>query len=338
MKIYTIRDIAQMAGVSVTTVSRVLNNRPDVSKGTQDRVREVIAQCHFVGNANARGLKQAESDLVAVIIRGRRNPFLNELAEAMLQYAGDGRATFVTEYIDEQADEFYRARTLIGERRVAGVIFVGSRIDERCRVLEDVGIPMLFATVSAEGTVMARASSVSIDDERMAREAVSALLDRGHRRIAVFGGNREGKDSLALRALGAREALEARGLALDDACYVETRLTLPDAHAAALDFFRRRPDVDAAFCMSDTAAMGVIRALHDLGRAVPGDVSVLGVDGVDVDEYLTPRLSTIAQPVQEIARQSVEVLRDMMERGAPARHVTVGAELILRESVREGRL
>ena len=333
MKIYTIRDIAQMAGVSVTTVSRVLNGRPDVSRATLEKVRRVMDECHFVGNANARGLKQAETSLVAVIIRGRRNPFLNELAEAMLQWAGESRAAFLTEYIDEQADEFRRARTLISERRIAGIIFVGSRIDERCAALSDVNIPMVFATVSTQDTVMARASSVSIDDERMAREAVEALLERGHRHLVVFGGAPEGADSLALRALGAREAMEARGLSLQEARYVETRLTLSDAYAAAMDFFRRG-EADAAFCMSDTVAMGVIRALHDLGRRVPEDVSVLGVDGVDLDEFLTPRLSTVAQPVQELARRSVEVLRDMMERGAPPRHVTVGAKLILRESVR----
>lgn len=335
MKIYTIRDIAQMAGVSVTTVSRVLNNRPDVSRETQEKVRRVMQEHHFVGNANARGLKQAESDLIAVIIRGRRNPFLNDLAELMLQYAWDSRAAFITEYIDERADEFHHALRLIGERRITGIIFVGSRIDERCASLADMGIPMVFATVSTENTAMARrASSVSIDDRSMAREAVNALLDRGCRRIVVFGGDREGTDSLALRAQGAQEALEARGLTLDEDHYVETRLTLEDAYAAAFDYFRSRPDADAAFCMSDTAAMGVMRALHDLRRRVPEDVSVLGVDGVDVDEFLTPRLSTVAQPVQEIARRSVEVLRDMMERGAPAQHVTVGAELILRESVK----
>ena len=334
MKIYTIRDIAQMAGVSVTTVSRVLNNRPDVSRETQEKVRLVMQEHHFVGNANARRLKQAETDLIALIIRGRRNPCLNELAEAMLFCARDGGAAFITEYINERADEFRHARKLIGERRITGVIFVGSRIDGRCEALAGVNIPMVFATVSTEGTAMARASSVSIDDGRMARKAVNALLDRGCRRVAVFGGDREGTDSLALRAQGAREALEARGLTLSGDYYVETRLTLADAHAAALDFFRRCPEADAAFCMSDMAAMGVMRALSDLKKRVPEDVSVLGVDGVDMDEFLTPRLSTVAQPVQEIARQSVEVLRDMMERGAPARHVTVGAELILRESVR----
>ena len=163
MKIYTIRDIAKLAGVSVTTVSRVLNQRPDVSRETQEKVRRVMAECHFVGNANARGLKQADSDLVIIIIRGRRNPFLNALAECMIQCHPAGKTAFVPEYIDEQADEFHHALTLMHERRVSGVIFVGSRIDERCAVLKDVTIPMVFATVSTLGTPMERASSVAID-------------------------------------------------------------------------------------------------------------------------------------------------------------------------------
>ena len=335
MKIYTIRDIAQMAGVSVTTVSRVLNDRPDVKKETQEKVREVMARCHFVGNANARGLKQADSDLVAVIIRGRKNPFLSALAEAMLLCPRSGRAALITEFIDEQDDEFRRALTLMHERRIAGIIFAGSRIDERCHILRDVSIPMVFTTVSAEGTPMERAGSVSIDDRRMAREAVEALLHRGHRKIAVFGGERAGTDSLALRAMGAEDAFEKAGLAFDGSRYVTTRLTLEDAHRAALEFFRKRPDTDAAFCMSDMVALAVMRALKDLGRDVPGDVSVIGVDGIEIDEYVTPRLSTIRQPLQELARESVSVLADMMENGAKARHVTVDAELILRESVRE---
>ena len=331
MKIYTIRDVTQMAGVSVTTVSRVINNRPDVNRATAEKVRRVIEECHFVGNAHARGLKQAESDLVAIIIRGRRNPFLNELAEAMLLNALDGGNAYITEYIDERADEFHHALTLIGERRIAGIVFVGSRIDERAQALRDVNLPMVFVTVSTEGTEMERASSVCIDDRRMAREAVGALMARGHRHIAVFGGDREGNDSLALRAKGAREALEAGGLTLTDSNYVETRLTLSDAYEAAMRYFTRHSETDAAFCMSDTAAMGVMRALSDLGIGVPDRVSVMGVDGVEQDEYLVPRLSTVAQPVQQLASESVRVLSDMMERGAPARHVTVEARLILRE-------
>lgn len=334
MTIYTIRDIAKKAGVSVTTVSRVLNNRPDVSRETQEKVRRVIKECHFVGNANARGLKQADGEMVAVIIRGRQNPFLNAMAEEILQCAASSRAAFMTEYIDEQADEFLHALTLIRSRRIAGLIFVGSRVDESCRALEGVSVPMVFATVSTLGTPMERASSVSMDDRAVGRQAAEALLERGCRKIAVFGGNRQGSDSLALRARGVEDAFENRGGAFDGTRYVETRFTLADAHAAALDFFRRRPDTDAALCMSDTAALGVIRALKDLGKRVPEDVSVLGVDGIEIGRFTVPRLSTVVQPAGEIARETVRVLAEMMEQNAPARHVTIPAKLEMRESVR----
>ncbi|MBR0407961.1 MAG: LacI family DNA-binding transcriptional regulator [Clostridia bacterium] len=335
MKIYTIRDIAEMAHVSVTTVSRVLNDRPDVSRETKERVRRVMAECHFVGNANARGLKQADGESVALIIRGRNNPFLNALTETMLRCPRREKTALLTEYIDERDDEFLRALTLLNRQRIAGLIFLGSRIDQRCEVLNGVTVPMMFATVSTEGTAMERASSVTMDDREMARQAVEALLARGHEQIAVFGGRRTGDDSLVLRALGAEDALRSHGKALDEAHYVETRLTLQDAYESGLAFFRRSQRADAAFCMSDTVALGVMRALTDLGRRVPQDVSVIGVDGVEIGRYTIPRLSTVVQPVEEIARDSMAVLRDMMENHAPARHITLKGKLEIRESVRD---
>ncbi|MBR3016321.1 MAG: LacI family DNA-binding transcriptional regulator [Clostridia bacterium] len=334
MKIYTIRDIAEMAGVSVTTVSRVLNDRTDVSQETKEKVRRVMAKCHFVGNANARGLKQAEGETVALIIRGRKNTFLNTLTEAILLCPRRERIAMITEYIDEQDDEFLQALTLMNRRRIAGLIFLGSRIDERCEALNGVSIPMVFVTVNTAGTAMERAASVSMDNRAMARMAVEALLKRGHKHIAVFGGRRTGDDSLVLRALGAEDALREQGMALDESHYVETRFLLPDAYEAGRRFFEKNPEIDAAFCMSDTVAVGVIRALADLGKRVPEDVSVMGVDGLEIGQYTTPRLSTIIQPVEEIAQESVAVLTDMMENHVPARHITVQAKLEIRESVR----
>ena len=108
MKVYTIKDIAAMAGVSVTTVSRVLNNRPDVNSATREKVEQIIRECSFVGNMNARGLKQG-NEVIGVVIRGRSNPFLSSLAEAILDRADTVPDNFVTEYIDEKADEFLTA-------------------------------------------------------------------------------------------------------------------------------------------------------------------------------------------------------------------------------------
>ncbi len=334
MKIYTIRDIAEMAGVSVTTVSRVLNDRPDVSQETKERVRRVMAKCHFVGNANARGLKQADGESIAMIIRGRKNPFLNTLTEAMLLCPRREKTALLTEYIDEQDDEFLHALTLMNRERIAGLVFLGSRIDDRCKALDGVNVPMVFATVNTQGTAMERAASVSMDDRAMVRQAVETLIQRGHKQIAVFGGRRTGDDSLVHRAQGAEDALREHGMLLDDCRYVETRLTLDDAYRAGMDYFHNNPQIDAAFCMSDAAAVGVMRALADLGKKVPDDVSVMGVDGIEIGRFITPRLSTIVQPVEDIARESVAVLTDMMENHAPARHVTVEAKVEIRESVR----
>ena len=337
MKIYTIRDVAQLAGVSVTTVSRVLNHRPDVNAATREKVERVMMECNFVGNANARSLKQLDGDVAALILRGRSNPFLSGLAETMLQFAREADVSFLMESIDEKDDEFQTALRLMHEKRARGFIFIGSRLDERLEVLRGQDVPMVFATVNAVNAGLPRAASVSIDDRRMGREAMEMLIRAGHTKIAIFGGSRNQGDGLADRYIGAREACEQAGVPFDETRYVETRFSLEDAYNAARNFFATRSDTTAVFAMSDMVAMGVIRALRDIGRRVPEDVSVVGFDGVEMGKYFIPSLSTIVQPQEEIARQSVDVLLDMMEKDGSARHLTVTAAPLLRESIASPR-
>lgn len=337
MKIYTIRDVAQLAGVSVTTVSRVLNHRPDVNAATREKVERVMVECNFVGNANARSLKQLDGDVAALILRGRSNPFLSGLAETMLQFAREADVSFLMESIDEKDDEFQTALRLMHEKRARGFIFIGSRLDARLEVLRGQDVPMVFATVNAVNAGLPRAASVSIDDRRMGREAMEMLIRAGHTKIAIFGGSRNQGDGLADRYIGAREACEQAGVPFDETRYVETRFSLEDAYNAARNFFATRSDTTAVFAMSDMVAMGVIRALKDINRRVPEDVSVVGFDGVEMGKYFIPSLSTIVQPQEEIARQSVDVLLDMMEKDGSARHLTVTAAPLLRESIASPR-
>lgn len=333
VKIYTIKDIARKAEVSVTTVSRVLNKRPDVNQATREKVERVMAECHFVGNANARGLKQTEGDTVAIILRGRDNPFLNALAASLLEYAKGHDASFLMEYVDERADEFETALRLSHEKRVNGFIFLGGHIDERARVMEGVDVPMVFATISAAHAGFSRAGSVCSNDREMGRMAMQTLLDAGHRRIAIFGGSREGSDGFALRYQGAMDALSAVRLPFDDSRYINTRFSLTGSYEIAKDFFAAHPEVTGVFAMSDTVAMGVIRALADMGRSVPKDVSVVGFDGIEMSNYFIPRLTTVAQPVQSIAKECITMLTGMLENQSEPSHITVDASLILRESV-----
>ena len=321
-----------MAGVSVTTVSRVLNNRPDVNIATREKVEQIIRDCHFVGNTNARGLKQG-NEVIGVVIRGRSNPFLSSLAESILERADNVPDSFVTEYIDERADEFSTALRMTRQNHVKGLIFVGSLIDERVGAIRGLDVPMVFTTVNAESACLPHASSVSIDDRHMGRLVAEELLNCGHRSIAVFGSNPVAGDSLAMRFQGFCDAFTDRGLSYDRTLYRETRFSFEAGYNAARAFFAERPDATALFAMSDTVAVGAIRALRDLGKSVPEDISVIGFDGVDIGRFTLPRLTTVEQPVEEIARRSVNLLLDMMEKEAAPRHILVEASFRRRESV-----
>ena len=336
-KILTIRDIARMAGVSVTTVSRVLNHRPDVNPETRIRVEQIIQENHFVGNSNARGLKQ-NSEVIAMVVRGRSNPFLSSLAEAILDRTSALQDSLVTEYIDEKDDEFLTALRITRQNIVKGLIFVGSLIDQRVHAIRDLDIPVVFTTVNAETSALRRASSVAVDDRSMGRLIGEELLSLGHRRIAVFGSNPVAGDSLAMRFQGFCDAFADRGLTFDSGDYRECRFSLEAGYNAARDYFRDHSDTTALFAMSDTVAVGAIRALKDLGKSVPEDISVVGFDGIDLCRFTIPRLTTVEQPVEEIARRSVNLLLDMMEKGAAPRHILVKAVFRNRDSVAAPRI
>ena len=332
MKVYTIKDIARLANVSVTTVSRVLNHRPDVNPATREKVEKIIEENHFVGNKNARGLKQT-SEVIGLIIRGRSNPFLNALAESILSHAVSLPDNFVTEYIDEKDDEFETALKMTLQNKVKGMIFVGSLIDDRVRVIRNLEIPVVFTTVNAKAASMPNASSVAVDDRSMGRLVGEQLLSAGHRRIAVFGSNPIAEDSLAMRFQGFCEAYTDRGLSFDPDDYRECRFSLEAGYTTARAYFRDHPDTTALFAMSDAVAIGAIRALRDLGRSVPEDISVIGFDGIDLTRYTIPRLTTVEQPVDEIAQRSVHLLLDMMEKRSAPRHILVKAFFRSRDSV-----
>ena len=140
-----------------------------------------------------------------------------------------------------------------------------------------------------------------------------------------------------MRFLGFCDAYADRGLTFDPQDYRECRFSLEAGYNAARDYFRSHPETTALFAMSDTVAVGAVRALRDLGKSVPEDVSVVGFDGIDLCRFTIPRLTTVEQPVDEIARRSVNLLLDMMEKGTAPRHILVKAVFRNRDSVASPR-
>lgn len=332
MEIYTIRDVARKAGVAVSTVSRVLNGRPDVSEETRKKVMDVVEECGFVQNRNARNLKTTNSVFAAIIVRGRRNAFLNDVATQMIECAQGLKTPFLIKYIDEADDEFGTMRQLYSEKRAGSFIFLGSRLDERSEAVRSIGVPVVFATVDASNTGLENASSVCIDDRASSRAMMDRILAQGHTRVAVFGGSRDGDDIFARRYQGAMDSLQGHGIAYDPEEYVHSRFSLEGAYESAMRFFEHHQDVTAVMTMSDMMAMGVIRALHERGLRVPQDVSVSGFDGTEMARYYVPSVASVCQPTEEIAKKSVELLCEMLE-GGQAQHVKVDYSLVEGESV-----
>ncbi len=335
MRVYTIRDIAKRAGVGISTVSRALNNRPDVGEETRQKVLRIVEQMGYAPNANAKNLKQRASGLSAIIVRGRRNGFLTGIAELMTDYGWEQGHQYLIEFIDERGEELDAAFRLVAEKKLEGIFFLGSNVVGRKADVQQLGIPCVFVTVDASTVSASNVSSVSIDNRACGRMAVERLILGGHRKIAVMGGREGAGDGIGLRFQGAMDAMEAHGLDLEEELYVASPFGMEGAYRAALDLIARRRDFTALFAMSDVMAIGAMRALNEGGLAVPRDVSVIGFDGIELAAFTQPPLTTVRQPAGEIARAGVELMLRLLENPEDCEYRIVEGELIEGGSVRE---
>lgn len=333
MRIVTIRDVAREAQVSITTVSRVLNDRLDVDEQTRRRVLGVVERLHYVRNANASNLKQRHTDFAAVVLRGRRNTFLTDLAELILEKGHQTGLRFLMEIIDEKADEFDTARALYQERKLKGVVFLGSNLCGREKDIENLDLPCVFATVEAAFLAGRSLSSVSIDNFASGKAAAEHLLGLGHRKIALLGYFGPKTDSTGQRLYGAAEALEKYGIARDSDLFEECDFTLADGYRGMQAVLARRKDFTAVFAVSDIIALGALKALSDQGLNVPGDISLIGFDGIEQAAYSLPSLTTLRQPAGRIAEETIALLSSLL-RGEKGRHILLPAELVPGASVR----
>lgn len=328
----TIKDIAQLAGCGVATVSRVLNNHPDVSEETRRRVLAVVAEQGFEPNRNARRLKQQAGTGISIIVRGRHNILFADLVERLQSALRDaGRDTSI-HFLDEDEDEVAYACRLCRERKPPGIIFLGGDLSHFRGQFQYVSAPSLLLTNSAREMGFPNLSSLTTDDEAAAYAAIEFLAERGHRAIGVLG-SWERSQIGCRRMRGCRRACGDLGLDFDPAIQGEAcRYSLAGGYEAAKSLLERCPGLTALFAASDVMALGALRALQDMGRRVPEDVSVVGFDGIAITSYVNPRLATVRQDTCYMARRGAEVLLSSMDGGAPF-HETVPFRLEPGESV-----
>jgi LacI family transcriptional regulator len=303
----TIREVAEAAGVSTQTVSRVLNDRPDVAPDTLLRVRQIIADTGYAPNMLARGLTQGRSRTLGVVAFG-------------LEYFGPSR---VLTGIERQAARMGYSITLnlvhepatvdvdsllngLSARQVDGIIWAvaevsGNRTWSHTRG-PDFPVPVLLVGGMAGQSSL---PSIGIDNAAIGRLATEHLLAGAARRIGIITGPLTWWEAQE-RLRGWRETLESRGLPVDTSLIVEGDWTANSGEQGLDRLLRDAPDIDAVFASNDQMALGVLHGAHRLGRRIPDDLSVVGVDDIAESSHFWPSLTTVHQPLRDAGALAVE--------------------------------
>ncbi len=332
----TIKDIARISGYSIGTVSRVINHHPDVSETARQRIEEVIRELNFQPNANAKMLKQTVTSGITVLIKGTRNIFFETILEEIQNYLRDSDEDVNVVFIDEKENEVETALRLFIERRPKGFIFLGGNPRFFRESFGRISVPCVLVSDSAKNFGFDNLSSFTTDDTAAAKEAVSYLVYSGHRKIGIVGGalNNESGAIGMNRVQSAIEELERNHIAFDpDLQFEPSRFSMADGYLAADRLLKKNPELTALFAVGDMVAIGTMRAAADRGLRVPEDLSVIGFDGIEYTRYSVPRIATVRQDTDALAKRSVEDLLLRINYSRPSVHEVIPFRVIAGESV-----
>jgi len=325
----TIGDVAAQAGVSIATVSKVINGRYGVAAGTLARVQAVIEELGYESSIVAQSLRSHRTNVIGILVADIE-PFSAELLK------GAARAIRGTGYELVVYSGSGLARDQAGwERRYLSRVS-GTLTDGTILVTPSVVDVLLGAPVVAVDPHTGSSSlpSVASDNLAGAVTATEYLLGLGHRRIGYLAG-RPDLESARLREQGFRQALAAAGVALDPDLVRVGGYQLESAEEPARELLRLSPPPTAVFAANDMTAIQVMRVASSLGMAVPGDVSVIGFDNIPDSALTDPGLTTIAQPLQDMGFEAVRMLIGLIDHTAAGpSQLTLPTELVVRQSCR----
>jgi LacI family transcriptional regulator len=320
-------EVARAAGTSVAVVSYVVNNGPrPVSADARRRVLEAIERTGYRPNGIAKALAAGQTGTYGLVVPDVSNPFFAALAYALEEQTyAKGRVLLLGNSAQSREREIEIINKFL-QQRVDGLLYVGAEHQSSLDILRDSGTPVVALDRVPDGS---RAASVTIDNVEAARVATDHLIGHGYRRIALL----TGPDDLSTskdRERGWREALEAAGIEAHDRWIFSGAFSRRGGLETGRRLFTEVDDIDAVFVASDQMAIGVVKAAGEFGKSVPDDLAIVTFDGTDDTEYFSPTLTTIAQPVDEIAREAIRLLSEP-KRFEPQR-ITCRFELVLGRS------
>lgn len=327
----TIKDLARETGYSVGTVSRVLNNRPNVSDTARHDILACAQKLGFELNTNAKNLKQQHGSGILAVVTGSSNELFFSLIEQLQQRLSGTNYPLMVDYVAEGENAVLHAARLLPLKKPLGVIFLGGDQLFFDKDFDKINVPSVVLTLDTSELHIPNLSSVSTDDVRAAESAVEYLIFCGHRQIGIISGDYRNSGPSHSRYEGCMEALRRHELQTDDAVQLSD-YSFAGGYRAMVQLLRQH-QLTAVFAMSDVMAIGAISALRDRGYRVPEDISVFGFDGLPLGEFYFPKLTTIRQQTEIIGQRGLDILLDTIENGAPAKHETVPFQLQVRGSV-----
>jgi LacI family transcriptional regulator len=328
----TLEDIGRLAGVSRSTVSRVINGGGSVSVEVRDRVQDAIRRTGYTPNAAARSLVSGRSGVIGLLIPSRvhaifEDPYFPRLIQGISAASNQSDTTVSLFLSQDEAEESERYMRIIRSGFVDGLIITATRMaDPLVARMAAAAVPVVMIGRPEIGGI----SYVDVDNRGGARQAATHLCGLGRRRIALVAApvnTVAGLDRLS----GFVDGLASCGLALDPELRADGDFTAASGYRAMRQLLPMRPD--AVFAGSDTMAIGVLRALRESGVRVPEDVAVVGFDGLTASEHSLPPLTTVRQPVAQTGARAVHILNDLLSGVAkPPVVEIVPVDLVVRES------
>lgn len=329
----SIKDVAERAGVSVGTVSNVLNHPERVSEGTRKAVLSAISALGFVRNSSAAQLRAGTSRSIGLIVLDMANPFFHYVAKGVEEIADELGYAVVLCDSDDQAARENRYLQVLEEQRVRGVLITPIEVSsKRLDALRDRGTPTVLVD---RHDPRVNCCSVAVDDVVGGQLAGSHLAELGHKRITYFSGPL-GLRQCSDRLEGLRRAVASAGLDPDKAIEVveAPAMNARVAHEIARARFSEGDDTTAVFCANDLMALGLLRAALSTGRRVPGDLAIVGYDDIEFAADAAVPLTSVRQPTQQIGRAAAQLLVEECDHPETHAHqqIMFKPELVVRES------
>ncbi|WP_415347115.1 LacI family DNA-binding transcriptional regulator [Clostridium perfringens] len=333
-----IKDIARLAGVGVSTVSRVINDHPDVKDETREKILKIIKESNYIPNNSARILKKNNTNNIGVLVKGVFNPFFAEMINIIGNRINEAGYTMILQQNDYATeDDVDNLIAFVKEKRLQGIICLGGNFlninDESFQFLD---IPVVLTSVNTlSKESKSKFSSIGIDNVLAAKASIQYLIDKGHRNIGILLGEKNDVGISGLRLEGYKKALEENNIP-----YSEENVFIGDydysgAYRVTKEIINNRKDITAIFSISDIMAVGAAKSVIDQGLQVGEDISIMGFDGMDISKYYNPGITTVKQPKKNMANNSIDLLLALLAKKEEHKHIIFETKIIERESCKK---